>query len=162
MNCQRCGFEDTKVLDTRTGKNNRSIRRRRQCLRCGYRFTTIEEVLREGLMVRKRDGRLEEFDRGKLASGIQKSTAKRPIAAEQIELLVSEVIDAVERAYDSEVPSQAVGEEVMKHLRVLDHIAYVRFACVYKDFNDVSEIAKEIDALKHPPAPALKTPSAAH
>lgn len=99
-------------------------------------------------MVRKRDGRLEEFDRGKLASGIQKSTAKRPIAAEQIELIVSEVIDAIERDYDTEVPSKAVGEAVMKRLRLLDHIAYVRFACVYKDFNDVAELAKEIDALK--------------
>ena len=152
MNCQRCGHQDTKVLDTRTGKNNRSIRRRRQCLACGYRFTTIEEVLREGLMVRKRDGRLEEFDRGKLASGIQKSTAKRPIAAEQIELMVSDVIDAIEKAYDTEVPSSAIGEEVMKRLREMDHIAYVRFACVYKDFNDVSEIAREIDALKTPKA----------
>ena len=152
MNCQRCGHEDTKVLDTRTGKNNRSIRRRRQCLACGYRFTTIEEMLREGLMVRKRDGRLEEFDRGKLASGIQKSTAKRPIAAEQIELMVSDVIDAIEKAYDTEVPSSAIGEEVMKRLREMDHIAYVRFACVYKDFNDVSEIAREIDALKTPKA----------
>ncbi len=150
MNCQRCGNEDTKVLETRTGKNNRSIRRRRQCLSCGHRFTTIEEVLREGLMVRKRDGRLEDFDRGKLASGIQKSTAKRPIAAEQIELMVSEVIDAIERGYDTEVPSAAVGEEVMKRLRVTDHIAYVRFACVYKDFNDVAEIAREIDQLKNP------------
>lgn len=140
------------MLDTRTGKNNRSIRRRRQCLACGYRFTTIEEVLREGLMVRKRDGRLEEFDRGKLASGIQKSTAKRPIAAEQIELMVSDVIDAIEKAYDTEVPSSAIGEEVMKRLREMDHIAYVRFACVYKDFNDVSEIAREIDALKTPKA----------
>ena len=152
MNCQRCGHQDTKVLDTRTGKNNRSIRRRRQCLACGYRFTTIEEVLREGLMVRKRDGRLEEFDRGKLASGIQKSTAKRPIAAEQIELMVSDVIDAIEKAYDTEVPSSAIGEEVMKRLREMYHIAYVRFACVYKDFNDVSEIAREIDALKTPKA----------
>ncbi len=147
MNCQRCG-SDTKVLDTRTVKNARSIRRRRQCLNCAHRFTTVEEVLREGLMVRKHDGRLEEFDRAKLSSGIQKATAKRPLAAEQIELMISEVIDAIESTHESEVPSEAVGEEVMKRLRVMDHIAYVRFACVYKDFNDVSELQKEIDSLK--------------
>lgn len=147
MHCPKCGHEDTKVLDTRIGKGNLSIRRRRQCLDCSHRFTTVEEILREGLYVVKRDGAREEFDRTKLATGIRKATEKRPVQTEQIELMMAELIDVLEREYDTEIPSKAIGEAVMARLRELDSIAYVRYASVYKDFRDISEFAEEINQL---------------
>lgn len=148
MQCPRCSHVDTKVLDTRTGRSNRSIRRRRQCLKCGHRFTTVEEILREGLVVIKRDGRREDFDHSKLLSGLRKATEKRPIQAEQIEILMAEITDALERDYDTEIPSQAIGEHIMARLRYIDKIAYVRYASVYKDFRDIDELAKEVNLLK--------------
>lgn len=148
MQCPKCGHPDTKVLDTRTGKGSHSIRRRRQCLDCEYRFTTIEEILREGLIVIKRDGGREEFDRMKMLSGIRKATEKRPIQAEQIEMMVAEVIDNLEREFDSEIPSKAIGEHIMNGLKAIDKIAYVRFASVYKDFRDFDELAREVSQLK--------------
>jgi len=150
MNCPKCGHEDSKVLDTRTGRENRSIRRRRQCLApdCGHRFTTLEETVREGFLVIKKDGRREEFDHAKILNSLRKATEKRPIEAERLELLVTEVTDALEKEYDVEVPSRAVGELIMARLKQIDQIAYVRFACVYKDFKDISALAEEIKALK--------------
>ena len=148
MNCPKCGHEDSKVLDTRTGRENRSIRRRRQCLNCGHRFTTLEEIVREGFLVIKKDGRREEFDHAKNLNSLRKATEKRPIEAERLELLVTEVTDALEKEYDVEVPSRAVGELIMARLKQIDQIAYVRFACVYKDFKDISALAEEIKALK--------------
>ncbi len=148
MNCPKCGHEDTKVLDTRTGRNNRFIRRRRQCLDCEHRFTTLEEIVRENFFVIKKDGRREEFDHAKILSSLRKATEKRPIEAERLELLVSEVTEAIEREYDAEVPSRAIGEQIMARLKQIDEIAYVRFACVYKDFKDIGALAEEIKALK--------------
>lgn len=148
MQCPKCGHADTKVLDTRTGKASHSIRRRRQCLDCENRFTTIEEILREGLVVIKRDGGREEFDRMKMLSGIRKATEKRPIQAEQIEMMVAEMIDNLEREFDSEIPSKAIGEHIMNGLKAIDKIAYVRFASVYKDFRDFNELAREVSELR--------------
>ncbi|WOO41962.1 transcriptional regulator NrdR [Rubellicoccus peritrichatus] len=148
MQCPKCGHQDTKVLDTRTGKASHSIRRRRQCLDCEHRFTTIEEILREGLVVIKRDGGREEFDRVKMLSGIRKATEKRPIQAEQIEMMVAEMVDNLEREFDSEIPSKAIGEHIMNGLKAIDKIAYVRFASVYKDFRDFDELAREVSELK--------------
>lgn len=148
MQCPKCSHADTKVLDTRLGKNNLSIRRRRQCLGCGYRFTTIEEILREGLVVIKRNGAREEFDRAKMLAGIRRAAEKRPIEAEQIEMMMVEIMDALEREHDSEIPSQAIGEQIMNRLKEIDQIAYVRFASVYKDFRDIEELAAEISGLK--------------
>jgi transcriptional repressor NrdR len=148
MNCPKCGHEDSKVLDTRTGRENRSIRRRRQCLACGHRFTTLEEIVREGFLVVKKDGRREDFDHAKILNSLRKATEKRPIEAERLELLVTEVTEAIEREYDVEVPSRAIGEHIMARLKQIDQIAYVRFACVYKDFKDISALAEEIKALK--------------
>lgn len=147
MYCPKCGHKDTKVLDTRLGKTKQSIRRRRECLDCGYRFTTVEEILREGLVVIKRDGRREDFDRTKLYQGLMKACEKRPIQSEQIEMLVAEVIDALEGEFDNEIPTQAIGEQVMNRLKRIDSIAYVRYASVYKDFRDIEEFAKEIKSL---------------
>ena len=148
MRCPKCISLETKVLDTRIGKNESSTRRRRECLSCGYRFTTIEEVLRADLQVVKRDGRREDFDRSKILSGLKKAVEKRPIDVLQIEMLVADMLATLEREYDHEIPSQAIGEHIMQRLKHLDQIAYVRYASVYKDFRDLSELAEEILSLK--------------
>ncbi len=148
MRCPKCNSADIKVLDTRTAKNETSIRRRRQCLQCDARFTTVEEVLRGELLVIKRDGRREDFDRFKMLGGIKKAVQKRPIDLMQIEMLVADVLASLEKEFDQELPSGAIGEQIMSRLKQLDHIAYVRYASVYKDFRDLSELLQEIDQLK--------------
>lgn len=148
MRCPKCASLETKVLDTRTGKNETSIRRRRECLSCEYRFTTIEEVLRADLQVVKRDGRREDFDRNKMLGGLRKAIEKRPIEVMQIEMLIADIMATLEKEYDQEIPSQAVGELIMQRLKHLDQIAYVRYASVYKDFRDLTELAQEILDLK--------------
>ena len=148
MRCSKCTSLDTKVLDTRTGKNENSIRRRRECLDCGYRFTTIEEVLRVNLQVVKRDGRREDFDRAKMLGGIKKAVEKRPIDVLQIEMLIADVLTSLEKEFDHEIPAHAIGEQIMFRLKHLDQIAYVRYASVYKDFRDLTELAQEINELK--------------
>ena len=147
MRCPKCTSLETKVLDTRIGKNETSTRRRRECLECGYRFTTIEEVIRAELQVLKRDGRREDFDRNKILSGLKKAVEKRPIDVMQIEMLVADVLAALEKDYDHEIPSKAIGEHIMQRLKRLDQIAYVRYASVYKDFRDLSELVEEISSL---------------
>lgn len=138
MRCPKCQNLETKVLDTRMGKGNLSIRRRRQCLNCETRFTTIEEILREGLTVIKRDGSREDFDRGKIIASVRKATEKRPVHSEQIEMMIAEVTDALEREYDAEIPSAAISEAIMERLRYVDDVAYVRFASCYRDFEEVN------------------------
>jgi transcriptional repressor NrdR len=148
MRCPQCTSLETKVLDTRTGKNETSIRRRRECLDCGYRFTTIEEVLRSDMQVVKRDGRREDFDRAKMLGGLKKAVEKRPIDVMQIEMLIADALVALEKEFDHEVPAKAIGEQIMIRLKHLDQIAYVRYASVYKDFRDLAELADEINELK--------------
>ncbi|MEM1221349.1 MAG: transcriptional regulator NrdR [Verrucomicrobiota bacterium] len=148
MRCPKCTSINTKVLDTRTGKNETSIRRRRECLDCEYRFTTVEEVLRANLQVVKRDGGREDFDRTKMLGGLKKAVEKRPIEALQIEMMVADVLASLEKEFDNEIPSRAIGEQIMLRLKQLDKIAYVRYASVYKDFRDLSELAQEINSLK--------------
>ncbi|MGC6423510.1 MAG: transcriptional regulator NrdR [Lentimonas sp.] len=144
MRCPKCGSLETKVLDTRTGKNETSIRRRRECLECEYRFTTLEEVLHADMQVVKRDGRREDFDRNKILGGLKKAVQKRPIEIIQIEMLIADVLASLQKEFDQEVPAQAIGEHIMQRLKHLDQIAYVRYASVYKDFRDLSELAQEI------------------
>lgn len=148
MRCPKCASLETKVLDTRTGKNETSIRRRRECLECGYRFTTIEEVMQADLQVVKRDGRREDFDRAKVLGGLKKAVEKRPIDILQIEMLIADVLASLEKEFDHEVPAHAIGEQIMRRLRHLDQIAYVRYASVYKDFRDLAELSQEINELK--------------
>jgi len=148
MHCPKCGHQDTKVVDTRLAKNNMAVRRRRNCSSCGYRFTTVEEILREDRVVVKRDGSREDFDKDKLLSGLRKATEKRPIEAEQITMLIADVLAEIERDYDTEIPSIKLGEMVMSRLKMIDQIAYVRFASVYKEFRDISELADEINSLR--------------
>lgn len=150
MRCPKCSHPDTRVIDSRMGKNGFSIRRRRVCAECDYRFSTTEEILREGLVVVKRDGRREGFDPVKMRQGLSRACEKRPISAEQLDLLVSDVLVDLEGEFDGEIPSQAIGERIMARLRLIDPIAYVRFASVYKDFRDIGELEAEISTLRPP------------
>ncbi len=150
MRCPKCTSIDDKVIDSRISKEGNTIRRRRECLECGYRFTTTESVVRDGLIVIKRDGLREDFDREKLVHSIRAALHKRPVDAEQIAMLVDDVIDVVESQYESEIPTQAIGDAIMQRLKKIDQVAYVRFASVYKEFRDVSEFMHEITALGKP------------
>jgi transcriptional repressor NrdR len=150
MRCPRCTSIDDKVIDSRISKEGSTIRRRRECLECGHRFTTTEMLVREGLVVIKRDGRREEFDREKLVRAVRAACHKRPVDVEQMTMLIEDVIDVVEAQFDSEIPSQAIGDAVMQRLRKIDQVAYVRFASVYKEFRDVSEFMQEISNLDKP------------
>jgi transcriptional repressor NrdR len=151
MQCPKCNAKDTRVIDSRVQRDGLAIRRRRVCQQCEYRFTTNEEIVREGLMVIKSDGRREEFDRLKILSGIRRACEKRPIDAEQIDMIVYDVTATLETTFENEIPTHAIGAAVMDRLRTIDHIAYVRFASVYKDFRDIDELAKEISALRGNP-----------
>lgn len=148
MLCPKCRSLNNKVIDSRLSKSGMSIRRRRECLDCDLRFNTTEEVMRSEMQVVKRDGRREDFDRNKLFNGLRKAVQKRPIERLQIELLISEVLAELDKAYDQEIPAKVIGDLIMERLKALDKIAYVRYASVYKDFRDIDEFAKEIRYLK--------------
>lgn len=148
LRTHKYNLNDSKVIDTRISKDGQQIKRRRECLKTGRRFTTVEEILREGLVVTKSDGRREPFSREKILSGLRKACEKRPIQAEQIEILVNDVLDKIDQDYEREVPSHAVGEAIAQRLKEVDHIAYVRFASVYRDFRDIDELDAEIRSLR--------------
>ena len=147
MRCPKCTSIEDKVIDSRISKEGSTIRRRRECLECGHRYSTTETVLRDGMAVIKRDGRREDFSREKLVHAVRAACHKRPVDNEQITMLIEDVLDAVEAQYDSQVPTSAIGEHVMQRLRKMDQVAYVRFASVYKEFRDVSEFVHEISSL---------------
>lgn len=147
MRCPKCTSIEDKVIDSRISKEGSTIRRRRECLECGYRYSTAETLIRDGMVVLKRDGRREDFDRGKLIRAIRAACHKRPVDAERIEMLIEDLLDALEVRFEREVPSSALGEGVMQRLRLIDQVAYVRFASVYKEFQDVSGFVDEISAL---------------
>ncbi|HEV8073016.1 MAG TPA: transcriptional regulator NrdR [Opitutaceae bacterium] len=147
MRCPKCTSIEDKVIDSRISKEGTAIRRRRECLECGHRFTTTESFVREGLAVIKRDGRREEFDREKLVHAVRAACHKRPIDLEQLTMLVDDVLDELEAHYENEIPSRAIGDAVMIRLRRVDQVAYVRFASVYKEFRDVTEFVDEISSL---------------
>ena len=148
MRCPKCGNQDDKVIDSRASREGATIRRRRQCLQCHHRFTTYEEIENEGLMVVKRDGRREEFSREKLLSGLKKACQKRPISPKVIENLVETIMDEMIDKYDREVPGVAIGERVMEALRQIDKVAYVRFASVYRRFEEATEFVSEVNKLE--------------
>jgi transcriptional repressor NrdR len=151
MRCPKCGNQDDKVIDSRASREGSTIRRRRECLACNHRFTTYEEIEREGLMVIKRDGRREEFSRDKLLSGLRKACQKRPISPKVIEDLADKITEELSDKYDREVPGMAVGERVMEALRNLDPVAYVRFASVYRRFEEATEFVREVKKLEDKP-----------
>ncbi len=145
MFCPFCSNSDSKVIDSRD--SGESIRRRRECLRCGLRFTTYEYVQTRTLMVIKRDGRREEFKRDKLWASLTKACAKRPLPTGSIEKIIEEIEAQVSNLGRAEIPSKLIGEMVMNRLRALDRVAYIRFASVYRDFRDIESFKEEIDAL---------------
>ncbi len=148
MRCPKCGGQDDKVIDSRASREGATIRRRRECAACGFRFTTYEELEHEGLMVLKRDGRHEEFSREKLLSGIKKACQKRPISPKIMEDLAEKIVDEVTSKYEREVPAEAVGKLVMQHLREIDEVAYVRFASVYRRFQEATDFVQEVKKLE--------------
>ncbi|MFB0535355.1 MAG: transcriptional regulator NrdR [Anaerolineae bacterium] len=145
MKCPYCQGGDTRVIDTREA--NEGVRRRRECTGCGERFTTYEHVAASNPMVVKRDGRREEFDRAKLLAGVRKACAKRPIAVEEVERLVNAVESRVQARKKGEVKSRVIGDMVMKKLKELDEVAYIRFASVYLPLDDLNAIKREVDRL---------------
>lgn len=151
MRCPKCTSIEDKVIDSRISKEGNTIRRRRECLECGNRFTTTESLVRDGMIVIKRDDRREDFVREKLTHAVRAACHKRPVDAEQMTMLVEDVMDVLEAQYESEIPSQAIGDAVMQRLRRIDQVAYVRFASVYKEFRDVGEFVDEISSLKPKP-----------
>jgi transcriptional repressor NrdR len=148
MRCPKCGCQDDKVIDSRASREGATIRRRRECIACGYRFTTYEEVERSGLMVLKRDGRREEFSKEKLASGLKKACQKRPISPKTIEDVVERIVNEVTDKYEREVPAEVIGKLVMEGLRQMDDVAYVRFASVYRRFQEATDFVHEVKKLE--------------
>ena len=148
MRCPKCGNQDDKVIDSRASKEGSTIRRRRECLGCANRFTTYEEIEHEGLVIVKRDGRREPFSKEKLLSGVRKACQKRPISPKVIEDLVEKIVDEITDKYDSEVPGMAIGERVMEGLRDLDEVAYVRFASVYRRFQEATEFVQAVKQME--------------
>lgn len=148
MRCPKCGCQDDKVIDSRASREGATIRRRRQCIACGYRYTTYEEIEHEGLVVLKRDGRREEFSKEKLLSGLRKACQKRPISPKLVEELVEKIVVDVTDQYEREVPAEAIGKMVMDGLRQLDQVAYVRFASVYRRFQEATDFVHEVKKLE--------------
>jgi transcriptional repressor NrdR len=145
MNCPYCGYSDCKVIDSR--EVNDGIRRRRQCLSCSSRFTTYERLRPGNLFVIKKDGRREEFDSSKLLTGIRKACEKRPLPTGTVDKLADDIEAELYRLGKAEVPSAAIGDMVMERLKSLDHIAYIRFASVYREFADITTLKQEVDTL---------------
>lgn len=147
MRCPFCDNEDTKVIDSRPAEDGRSIRRRRECEKCGKRFTTYEKIETSILMVVKKDGSRQAFDRDKILSGIAKACEKRPVSMAQMEAVVNEIERGLNNRLEREVSSAYIGEMVMEQLKKLDEVAYVRFASVYRQFTDVKTFIREIEKL---------------
>ena len=149
MRCPFCGNLGDKVIDSRKAKNGMTIRRRRECIKCNKRYTTYEYIEEMSLMVTKADGRRESFDRKKLKNGILIACTKRPISMEAIDGIVGRIEEKINNNFIREVKSKFIGEYVMEELRKIDEVAYVRFASVYRKFQDKIEFLKELDELKH-------------
>ena len=144
MKCPYCGSDDTRVIDSRPADDNYSIRRRRICDNCSKRFTTYEKVETIPLIIIKKDNNREQYDRAKIESGVLRACHKRPVSATQITQLVDEVENEISTLEDKEIPSRVIGEIVMRKLKDLDAVAYVRFASVYREFKDVNTFMDEL------------------
>ncbi|MDH3493927.1 MAG: transcriptional regulator NrdR [Acidobacteriota bacterium] len=156
MRCPFCDKTEDKVVDSREAKDGDSIRRRRECLGCGKRFTSYERIDEIPYMVVKKDGRREKFDRGKIMSGLLRASEKRPISSLQLEEIVDKIEKYVQNSADKERPTHELGKIIMKELKKMDKVAYVRFASVYLEFEDVSEFMKELKYLVRSRKPAGK------
>ena len=148
MLCPKCSSQDDKVIDSRLSKDGTSIRRRRECIACESRFTTYEQIERVELLAVKRDGRREPFDRQKLLGSLIKACAKRPISLDIMEESVHAIINDLESGQDREISTKTIGAKVMERLHAVDPVAYVRFASVYRRFEDIGEFIEEIQSLE--------------
>ena len=148
MHCPKCSHEDTKVLESRLSHEGRAVRRRRSCIACNHRWTTYEKEEDFVFSVVKKDGRVEAYQREKLTRSLQAACQKRPITFEQMEILVIGLEKSIQESGERTVPTQKIGDLIMRQLHELDKVAYVRFASVYKDFKDPSEFMDEIQSLK--------------
>lgn len=147
MKCPYCGYKEDKVIDSRSSSGGNSIRRRRECLKCERRFTTYEYIEQIPLLVVKKAGQREPFDRTKILSGIIKACEKRPVSMQKMEDMVTSIERIVMRKYEKEIPSTIVGELIMEKLAEIDDVAYVRFASVYRQFKDVNQFMKELQEI---------------
>jgi transcriptional repressor NrdR len=153
MRCPKCAGQDDRVIDSRASKEGATIRRRRECLHCGHRFTTYEQIEHDPLMVEKRDGRREEFSKEKLAASLKRACQKRPVSEDAIAGAVDNISEQLASKYDREVRSTLIGERVMRELRALDKVAYVRFASIYRNFDEAEDFVDEVERLAAQPAP---------
>jgi transcriptional repressor NrdR len=149
VRCPFCHHQDDRVVDSRTSREGRAVRRRRECLRCGRRFTTYEYIEERTLQVLKRDGETEPFDHRKLVTSIEMAVAKRPITPAEIVTMVEDIERELDRRESGEVTSREIGEMVMERLKARDHVAYVRYASVYRNFTDVGEFEEELRELRN-------------
>ena len=147
MKCPYCGYEESKVIDSRPADEGERIRRRRECLKCGKRFTTHEVIETVPIVVVKRDRSREVFDRNKLTAGILRACEKRPVSIEQIEKMVDSIETQLQSSLDREVTSMMIGELTMDQLKNVDEVAYVRFASVYRQFKDINTFMEELNKL---------------
>lgn len=145
MKCPECGYEDSKVIDSRPAENK--IRRRRECLSCKCRFTTYEMVETIPLMVVKKDNTIEPFDRDKLINRLARATVKRPVQIEDLEKMVEDIVQELKNQFRRDVSSDEIGELVLRRLKDIDNVAYIRFASVYRDFNDIDSFVRIISEL---------------
>ncbi len=147
MQCPYCGEDNDKVIDSRLAQEGRAIRRRRECSKCYKRFTTYEHIEEIPIMIIKKDGRREPFDRNKIKNGLMRSCEKRPVSIEEIEKTIDEIEVFLENKLVKEIKSSEIGEEIMKRLKKIDEVAYVRFASVYRQFKDVTEFMRAVQGL---------------
>jgi transcriptional repressor NrdR len=147
VKCPFCSHPEDKVVDSREGKEGRVVRRRRECLSCSRRFTTYERVDEVPFMVVKKDGRREAFDRNKLLTGLVKACEKRPVPINALEEVVDEIENLLQESQEKELPAAQIGEKLMERLKVLDQVAYVRFASVYRQFGDLNAFMEELNRL---------------
>lgn len=147
MKCPACHYLDTKVVDSRASSDGASIRRRRECLKCGFRFSTYEEIEILDLSIVKRDGRKEAYSREKMVRGLKKSLEKRPITDDNFKKLIHSIERDLQVVKRNEITSELIGQLIMKHLKKVDQVAYIRFASVYESFKDASEFKREINKL---------------
>ncbi len=156
MHCPFCGHEETKVIDSRLAGEGRQIRRRRECVECHERFSTYETAELVVPRLIKRDDSREPFNEEKLRSGIVRAVEKRPVSAEVVEAMVARIIHKLQTVGEREIPARQLGDMVMEELRAVDEVAYVRFASVYRSFQDVTEFEDEIRKLQQMPSPAAR------
>ncbi len=153
MRCPKCAGQEDRVIDSRSSKEGATIRRRRECLTCAYRYTTYEEIEHELLTVIKRDGRREPFSRDKLVQGMKRACQKRPVSEEELANAVERIVEGVAADHEREVPGQVIGERVMRELRRLDPVAYIRFASIYRQFEEIADFVEEATRLASQPLP---------